>query len=103
MKVADAYSVDDLVQMAGCPVYDSEGARIGEIEATFYDVETSQPEWIRIRGGVLRNKGRFIPLAGVSAHLNGIQVPYSNEIIRTAPEIAAADDLSQDAERLLYT
>ncbi|HEV3407541.1 MAG TPA: DUF2795 domain-containing protein [Gaiellaceae bacterium] len=86
----------------GKALYASDGERLGGVEAVLDDIETRKPEWFALGTGSLGGKRVLVPVEGSEARGEGIFVRYSAEQIRSAPELAG-DEISQEAERRLYS
>ena len=83
-------------------VYDSDGDKIGSVEDIYYDEQTNQPEWISIGTGFFGTKRVLVPLEGADLRGDALHVPYSKSHVKDSPDIDA-DEISEDAERQLYS
>jgi uncharacterized protein (TIGR02271 family) len=93
---------DNLRQMQGRPVYDSQHEKIGGIKELFVDDATQKPEWIGIgAGGFFGSKQHLVPVQGASIEGDGIRVPYSKDQVNSTPDIKG-DEVSIEQERELY-
>ena len=64
MTTTKTFSIDELSQFQGRPVYDSSGEKIGSVDQIFYDRATGEPEWVGIGTGFLGLKTTLVPLQG---------------------------------------
>lgn len=92
----------DLAMWQGRRVVDPEGDKIGTVDDLFVDEESRKPEWLFVDTGVF-GKNVFVP-AGESRFPDDdtVQVPYTKDQVKDAPDIAVGDTLSTDDERRLY-
>jgi hypothetical protein len=86
----------------GKALYASDGERLGGVDAVLDDIDTRKPEWFALGTGSLGGKRVLVPVEGSEARNEGIFVRYSAAQIRSAPEVAG-DEISQEAERRLYS
>lgn len=94
---------NDIQQVTGADVYDSEGDKIGRAGQVFLDDETGRPEWVTVNTGLFGTNESFIPLAGAEFADQGLTVPFAKDVVKDAPNVDTGDDhLSQDEERALY-
>ena len=77
------------------------GTLVGEVDALYYDFETGQPEWIRIRSGFPSSRRVLVPVERARVMRDGVHVPYTAEQVNTAPE-TAEDDISEERERAYF-
>ena len=94
--------MNTLSEARGATVYDSDGDKIGSVEDIFYDEQTNQPEWISIGTGFFGTKRVLVPLEGADLRGDALHVPYSKSHVKDSPDIDA-DEISEDAERQLYS
>lgn len=90
-----------LEQSTGLPVYGSDGHKVGDVEAVFYDKATGRPEWFAIGTGLLSRPRLLVPVSSADVRADRIDVPYGAAEIRAAPEVSG-NDVSQETERALY-
>jgi uncharacterized protein (TIGR02271 family) len=94
---------DNLRQMRGQPVFDSQHEKIGKVEEIYLDDATQQPEWIGIgTGGVFGAKHHLVPVQGAMFEQDGIMVRYSKDQVKKTPDISG-DEITRDQERKLYS
>ena len=66
-------------------VYDSDGDKIGSIDAIYYDDITGRPEWLAVRTGFFGMNTSFVPIAGATFYDDDLQVPYTKDTVKKAP------------------
>ncbi|MBI2710706.1 MAG: PRC and DUF2382 domain-containing protein [Actinobacteria bacterium] len=87
----------------GADVVDSSGDKIGTLETVYTDLATGQPEWMAVRTGLFGMKNTFVPLQGVDANGDALQVPYTKAQVKDAPNIdPEGDTLTPEEEERLY-
>jgi hypothetical protein len=84
----------------GARVDDKDGAPVGRIESLLVDAAAETPTWFVIRRGRFGRRSA-IP-APFAAHAGGhVWIPFSREVIRTAPDVDPSEGLSREDEREL--
>jgi uncharacterized protein (TIGR02271 family) len=87
----------------GHTLVDSSRDKVGEVTDIYADDATGQPEWIAVKTGMFGSNISFVPLAGATARGDDLQVAYSKQQVKDAPNAEADGHLSQDEESRLYT
>jgi sporulation protein YlmC with PRC-barrel domain len=89
----ESYSMEELHELGGREVVDTKGDSVGFVDLVFVDDPTGRPEWMGIWSG-LPGKGPrvIVPLRGVE-HVEGeIRVPWTKDVIMSAPSYDDEDD-----------
>lgn len=95
----------------GRTAYDSQGEKVGEITDIFYDDRTGRPEWISVKGGLLKGS-TFVPIHGSQLHPgatedddeDSLRLAFDKDMIKGAPNVDADNDhLSQMEEQELWS
>ncbi len=86
----------------GRDLYDSDGDKVGTIEDIYLDDDSGQPEWVTVSTGWFGTARQFVPIAGTSAHDDGLRVSATTDMIKDAPSIDDDGHLSEADERRLY-
>jgi len=86
----------------GRAAVDANGDKIGRIEELYMDDATGQPEWLAIKTGLLGTKLSFVPMAGATNSGDDLQVPYSKDLVKDAPNVEADGHLEPEEEAALY-
>ncbi|TKV56415.1 DUF2382 domain-containing protein [Nakamurella flava] len=81
---------------------DRNGDKIGSIGQVYLDDATGQPDWVTVNTGLFGHKEKFVPLAGASSTGDDVVLPFDKDVVKDAPDIADADHLDEDEERMLY-
>jgi uncharacterized protein (TIGR02271 family) len=88
--------------MVGTDAYDIEGNKVGGIKEIFMDTDTGEPEWIGLdSGGLFGSKHVVVPTDGATRFQNGIQVRYSKDQIKEAPNVGS-EEIKDDEEAKIY-
>ncbi len=81
-------------QLEGLEVLDSQGAKVGKVEAIYLDVENGKPEWAAVKTGMFGGHATLVPLVDASATESEMTVPYTKDTIKNAPHHDPAGELS---------
>ena len=95
-------STDQISQLGSGTVYGEGGDRLGSVGQFYLDDQTGQPAWVTVKTGLFGTKASFVPLDEAEARNDGIQVPYSKDMVTGAPSQDADDHLSEADEAELY-
>jgi stress response protein YsnF len=102
MRQQQTYTIEQLSELRGTPVYSSDGEKIGDVEEIFYDYSTRQPEWIGIGTGFFGTKRVLVPVDGASGDAEAFTVAYTKDQVKDSPDIDS-DEISQETEQELYS
>jgi len=99
-------SNEQIDRLEGATVYDSAGDKVGKTGAIYTDDQTGQVAWATVNTGLFGSNESFVPLAQANAVDDGgsfrIDVPFSKDQIKDAPNVAADGYLSPEEESSLY-
>lgn len=95
-------SIPNPRSLLGYPVFDTDGAELGEIAGVYLDRGTGEPEWAALwlaDGGVT-----VVPLAEADLYEDSAAIPYTRDQLEHAPyqRDELARELSEDEEEELY-
>ena len=98
-----ATAIEDVSSLPGETVKDQDGRKIGEVREIFGVGDDETPMWVTIESstGVGRTRRVFVPLARLKQQGDELRVPYSYSHVHEAPEVEAADELSEEDDRAL--
>jgi hypothetical protein len=89
----ETYSLEELRPLAGHEVVDANGESVGYIDLVFYDDATERPEWMGIWSGIAGKGHRvLVPIRGVEHVEDEIRVPWTKDVIQSAPTYDEEDD-----------
>ncbi|MGW7516985.1 PRC and DUF2382 domain-containing protein [Streptomyces sp. NPDC054796] len=89
-------------ELSGLTVYDPEGDKIGSVEHVYVDDRTGRPDWVTCKTGLFGSKETFVPLAGARRQGSDLHIPYSKEMVKSAPNMDADQHLDRSEEEQLY-
>jgi uncharacterized protein (TIGR02271 family) len=95
-------TIDDVKTWPGQHATGRDGEKLGTIADIYLDRDTGKPEWAALKTGMFGTKVSFAPLAQASHTGDGVQLPYTKDQIKDAPNADADGELSQDEEAALY-
>lgn len=88
------FEAEDLREWKGKDVVDEQGAKIGSLEAVYFDTATEQPTFATIEVGMIgRHRLTFVPLAGATVSPAHVRVQTDKKLVRNAPSIATDGEL----------
>lgn len=76
----------------GSDVLDGAGDKIGTVERTYVD-DSGSARLIAVKIGMLMAKHRLVPATDASQTSDGVQVPYSKQVIEDSPDVDPGDTL----------
>lgn len=91
----------EALDMNGLAVRDVHGNKLGEVTDFYFDVPTSEPEWLVIASGLLDKKSVLVPMEGLQRDEEGLMTPYPKDTIMDAPAVDAAA-IDAETEAALY-
>lgn len=84
-------------------VVDSDGHKIGVLEAVYVDTTTDEPAMATVRTGLpTRHRLVFVPLDDVIAGPDYLKVGYVRTLVRQAPSIGTDDVLPAEQEEAIF-
>ncbi len=96
-------AIEDLRDWRGIAVITPDGARIGSMEAVYYDTASHDPAFVSVRVGLpVAARLVFVPLAGATVAPKFIRVTVDKKLARSAPSIEVDGELEADAEPAVY-
>jgi len=97
------FEADDIRDWLGLSVVDSEGSKIGNLEAFYYDTLNDSATFATVKVG-LPGGGRlvFVPLAGARVGPKYLRVPLDKKKAKAAPSIDTDGQLTSEAEPEVY-
>jgi uncharacterized protein (TIGR02271 family) len=93
---------DQLDDVYGKNVVDSNGSKIGKVGQVYLDDDTGQPEWATVQTGMFGTSESFIPLREASFNNGDLAVPFSKDKVKDAPTVATDGHLEPAEEEGLY-
>jgi stress response protein YsnF len=95
---------DQIPQVVGHPVHDSQGKKIGDAKHMYLDDRTGEPEWVTVKTGFFGNNETFVPTRAARMSEDHLEVPYDKDQVKGAPnvDVDSGGHLSVEEERHLY-
>ncbi|NIH82177.1 DUF2382 domain-containing protein [Amycolatopsis viridis] len=76
---------------SGRTLYDSSGAKVGQIGQLWADDADGHPTWLTTRTGMFGTRESFVPVQGVQERDDGnLETRYPKELIKDAPQVEPA-------------
>ncbi|MDO4412419.1 PRC-barrel domain-containing protein [Cutibacterium sp.] len=89
----------DIPGLFDAEVIGPDGEKVGTIQQIFADEVTGAVTFVTV---LSEGHEYFIPVRGADYSSSHVNVPFSRDIIETAPEASEEDDLSRDREAEVY-
>jgi stress response protein YsnF len=95
---------EQISQVVGHPVHDSEGKKIGDAKHMYLDDATGDPEWVTVKTGFFGNNETFVPTRSARLVEDHLEIPYDKDKVKGAPnvDVDSGGHLSVEEERHLY-
>jgi uncharacterized protein (TIGR02271 family) len=88
-------------QWRGEEVIDRDGDKIGTIADVYYDEDTREAEWARVRTGLFGMRETFIPIGAAEDAGDVIRVQFEKGFVKDAPNVESEGELTQAEEARL--
>ena len=95
-------TTEQVSDIQGRNVVGTDGEKIGKIGQVYLDDETGNPEWVTVNTGMFGTNESFVPLREAELTSDSLQVPYSKDMVKDAPSVAADGHLEPHEEDDLY-
>jgi uncharacterized protein YrrD len=93
----------NVAEWHGKTLVDVEGEKIGKLQDVYVDVETDVPRFATVKEGLIGRHLTFVPLGGIKAGPDELQVAVYKSQVEAAPNIELhGEELSQADESSLY-
>ena len=89
----------DIPGLFDAEVVGPDGEKVGTIQQIFADEVTGAATFVTV---LSQGHEYFIPVRGAEYSTSQVNVPFSRNLIETAPEASEEDDLSRDREAEVY-
>src|SRR5919112_642253 len=95
--------VQDARSIMGATAYGSDGDKIGKVGQVFLDDQTGHPEFVTVNTGLFGTNETFIPVQGASFSGDRLEVPYTKDKVKGAPNVGVdSGHLDESEEQRLY-
>ncbi|MFS2291136.1 MAG: DUF2382 domain-containing protein [Actinomadura sp.] len=89
-----AQAQEQVRELMGMSVTDTNGTKVGTIKQVYLNDDSGAPEWVTVHTGWFGMRESFVPLAGARKNQDVLEVPYDKETIKGAPNVDADEHLS---------
>jgi PRC-barrel domain len=97
------FEAADIREWRGHNVVDSDGAKIGELEALYVDTRTDQFSFATVKTGHLSHTRLvFVPLRGATVGPAYLKVVYDRKLVKDAPSIDTDGELLATDEPAVF-
>lgn len=97
------FEADDLRDWRGHDVVDTDGSKVGSLEAVYFDTASEQPVFASVKTGLPgRHRLLFVPLEGARVSPGHLRVLADKKLVKDAPSIDPDGELTADAEPGLF-
>lgn len=98
-----AFEAENIRDWLGKKVVDPSGAKIGDMEAVYYDTATDEPRFITVELGMFNRKRLvFVPLQGATVHPDHVKVTVERDQAKQAPAIETDGELPVEGEPAIF-
>src|ERR671920_2277202 len=95
--------VQDARSIMGATAYGSDGDKIGKVGQVFLDDQSGRPEFVTVNAGLFGTSETFIPVSGASFTGDRLEVPYTKDKVKGAPNVGVdSGHLDESEEQRLY-
>src|SRR5215203_589854 len=95
--------LDVVLGWRGKTVLDRDGEKVGTVGDLYLDRETDRPAYAGVRTGLFKRNESIVPLEGAREVDGDLQLPFSAEQIRDAPNVDPDVALSEAEEERLHS
>lgn len=89
----------DIPGLFDAEVVGPDGEKVGTVQQIFADEVTGAVTFVTV---LSEGREHFIPVRGAEYSTSQVNVPFTRDLIETAPEASEEDDLSRDREAEVY-
>jgi hypothetical protein len=86
----------------GKTVVDRDGEKVGTLGDLYLDRETDRPAYAGVKTGLFKTRESIVPLDGARELDGDLQIPYSEQEIKDAPNVDPDVALSEEEEERLH-
>jgi uncharacterized protein (TIGR02271 family) len=76
--------------------------KIGKIDQVYVDRQTGEPKFVSVKTGLFGSNVSLVPIEQAQGHDDHVEVPYSKDQVKDAPNIDADAELSEAEEQRLF-
>jgi uncharacterized protein (TIGR02271 family) len=92
----------DVQRWIGQDLVGPDDDKIGKVDQIYVDRQTGEPKFVAVKTGLFGRNVSLVPIDDARGHDGRVQVPYTQDAIKNAPNIDADTELSEAEEQRLY-
>lgn len=92
----------EIRELFDATAYDSTGDKLGSIHEVFLDDRSGQPTFVEVNHGLFGLRSGLVPLRGSSLNAGSLNLGFTKDSIKDAPNIDTDDGLSVEEEDAVY-
>jgi len=97
------FEAGDIREWRDHDVVDSDGGKIGTLEAIYVDTRSDKPSFATVTVGMIgRRRLVFVPLTGATVGPAYVKVAYGKSDVKDAPSIETDGELPAEDERAVF-
>jgi hypothetical protein len=98
------FPAENLRDWRGENVIDPDGAKIGDLEAVYFDTASDEPSFATVKVGIIgRHRLVFVPLSGATVSPSAVRVQYDKKRVGDAPGIELDGELTAADEPAVFS
>ena len=102
-RKAGVFEAGDIREWRGHDVVDSDGHKIGELEAVYVDTSTDLPAFGTVKVGMpTRHRLVFVPLARATVGPGYLKVAHDRKHVKDSPSISTDGELPAAGEEAIF-
>jgi hypothetical protein len=102
-RKAGVFEAGDIREWRGHDVVDSDGHKIGELEAIYVDTSTDLPAFATVKVGIpTRHRLVFVPLARATVGPGYLKVAHDRKQVKDSPSISTDGELPSADEEAIF-
>ena len=94
--------LDTVLGWRGKTVLDRDGEKVGTLGDLYLDRETDRPAYAGVKTGLFKTRESIVPLEGARELNDDLQIPYTGDQIKDAPNVDPEVALTEEEEDRLH-
>lgn len=82
--------------------FDSNGEKLGDVQEVFVDDHSGQPTFVEVKHGLFGMSSSLVPLKGHRLQGEDLQLAFSKDRIKDAPEVNADEGLTPEEQNRIF-
>lgn len=95
-------SMDQARALQGKTLHGAGGEKLGKIDTLYADRDGGQPTFATVHTGAFGTKTSFVPLDDAAMDGEDVTVPYSKDLVHSAPQIDPDGEIEPAEEQRIY-